>query len=191
MVALAEQLTGEIPGLLQHTSPVIFPGHQPKWWHGPTGVVVHIYEGGVTMLVGSVGGAKTGIGEIRASRVRLDTSHHTGRFHCRLWLAEQGHDVGGEDRADVLAWSVLSVWRGGHPLRVAGPWDGRKRRCAGEEWVVGYMDDSGWWMGGEHGPETGEAGRAACDAAILAIGCWALTNDDGSLTLPPLPGGAQ
>jgi hypothetical protein len=55
-------------------------------------------------------------------------------------------------------------------------------------------DFAEWWAGTEwrhlRGPETRDAGKAAADAALLALG-WALTNPDGSLTLPPLPGGAQ
>jgi hypothetical protein len=45
-------------------------------------------------------------------------------------------------------------------------------------------------FGRPFGPELGDTGKAAVDARLLALG-WALTNDDGSLTLPPLPGGAQ
>ena len=90
----------------------------------------------------------------------LDLSDPTGRFHARLWLKERGYDMGNEDRAEVLAWSVLSVWRGGKPLRdVVG-----KARAGADA-----------------------AQQAVEDAALLARG-MALTNPDGSLTLPPLPG---
>lgn len=54
----------------------------------------------------------------------------TGRFHARLYLQEQGYDgpdMRNEDRPDVLAWSVLSVWKGGGVLRgIVGPWIGSR-----------------------------------------------------------------
>lgn len=150
----------------------------------------------------------------------LDTRNPTGRFHCRLWLLEQGYDVGNEDRAEVLAWSVLSVWRGGAAMpTVAGKWEaeggdsharyhlkfkpesaryGLAAACVWPEkdgwrtWPpdVGTMDLAAVdGFGRPHGPETGDAGKDAADAELLALG-WALTNADGSLTLPPLPEGA-
>jgi hypothetical protein len=120
----------------------------------------------------------------------LDLSDPTGRFHARLWLLERGHDVGSEDRAEVLAWSVLSVWRGGRALPVAGAWDGSGERWVEGRWTVAHVTHTGWWVGGESGHETGNVAKTAADAALLRLG-WALTNPDGSLTLPPLPGGAQ
>lgn len=89
----------------------------------------------------------------------LDLNNKTSRFHARLWLAERGHDVGNEDRADVLAWSVFSVHRGGRSLRVVGAWSG--------------MCDV-----------RGGARHAA--AALLQMG-WAITDTDGSIIFPPLP----
>lgn len=120
--------------------------------------------------------------------LRLDLTDPTGRLHARLWLAERGHDIGSEDRAEVLAWSVLSVYRGGRPLRVAPQWNYNARYLEGGYWIA-RVRDHGWSVGDERGEETGDAGKAAADAALLRLG-WALTNADGTLTLPPLPGAA-
>ena len=147
--------------------------------------------------------------------VRLDYTNSFGRHCAREWLGEQGHPTT-EDRAEVLAWSVVSVSRGGKPIAgVAGAWvqpkNGKERNCwmrqrpnaSDDTPVLGVVEDpkpewqeEGGWMvqplgmfsrrNVPHGDETGEAGKAACDAALLRLG-WALTNDDGTLTLPPLP----
>ena len=140
---------------------------------------------------------------VHPANLLLDTRNPTGRFHARLWLLGRGHDVGNEDRAEVLAWSVLSVWRGGKPLAgVAGPWSpwGKYVGCSrcfrpmpGElDRVVATLGDYCVWGVAVSGitvssvSDTGEGGQAAADAALLRLG-WALTNPDGTLTLPPLP----
>lgn len=147
MVALTEQLTGEIPGLLRRGSPVTCTSDCD-------GVVALVYTDGAIAVAISDREIEPSSPDIYA----LDLTSRTGRFHAREWLAERGHYVGSEDRAEVLAWSVLSVWRGGKPLAGSHP---------------------------RHGAEYG-ANAGICDAALLRLG-WALTNADGSLTLPPLP----
>ena len=184
------ELTGEIPGLLRRCSPLIDPND------GERLVVVSIVEGiGVRCSVERDCRVQSYNYTFRS--LCLDLSDPTGRFHARLWLAERGHDVGNEDRAEVLAWSVLSVWRGGRPLAgVAQKWSfvaktsEWRRKAARPGFWTASVRRTGWQSMGGMGDKTGEAGKAAADADLLALG-WALTNADGSLTLPPLPGGAQ
>lgn len=184
------ELTGDIPGLLRRCSPLIDPSD------GERSVVVSVVEGiGVRCSVERDCRVESYNYTFRS--LCLDLSDPTGRFHARLWLLERGHDVGSEDRAEVLAWSVLSVWRGGKPLRgVMLPWEPNglasmwMRKCERGPEVFTYL--SGWRRGLDgclvtsisYGPD---AIKAEADAATLALG-WALTNPDGSLTLPPLPG---
>ena len=55
--------------------------------------------------------------------------------------------------------------------------------------VRGKATDSGWWISPKvqaQGPKTGKAGRAACDAALLAAGI-ALMEADGSVRVPTPP----
>lgn len=145
----------------------------------------------------------------RMDRLSLDLDNETGRLHARLYLADQGHATQ-EDRAEVLAWSVESVRRGGGIIRlVLGYWwqqeatwrrdgfrgldkvtaaVGATDRC-GVEWeILTWHPNSTSRDAGHYGRDfaTIEAAKAACDAAALASR-WALTNPDGSLTLPPLP----
>lgn len=198
------ELTGEIPGLLRRCSPLIDPSD------GERSVVVSVVEGiGVRCSVERDCRVESYNYTFRS--LCLDTSDPTGRLHARLWLLERGHDVGNEDRAEVLAWSVLSVWRGGGPIRlVLGPWwqqgvtwrrDGWRgldkvtaavgpTNCSGIEWeILTWFPNSTSRDAGHYGRgfESIEAAKAACDAAAIASR-WALTNDDGTLTLPPLPG---
>ena len=133
------------------------------------------------------------------AQVQLDYSHSFGRHCAREWLGEQGHATQ-EDRAEVLAWSVESVRRGGELLAgVAGPWReclvmGKPGKPSTMQWGrhVGnsstprVCDAHGWRWSSFRGTEAGDTGKALCDAALLARNL-ALTNDDGSLTLPPLP----
>lgn len=186
------QLTGEIPGLLRRGS----PGRWLRMTDDVREGVCCFAPLRPTLLLFCHDPCREPAAPDPAD-VTLDTSDPTGRFHARLWLLEQGHDVGNEDRAEVLAWSVLSVWRGGKPLRgVMLPWEPNglpsmwMRRCERGAEVLTYL--SGWrrGLGGcivpaiSYGPD---AIKAEADAATLALG-WALTNDDGTLTLPPLPG---
>jgi hypothetical protein len=172
------KLTGEIPGLLRRCSPVRLVDDTDR-----------------SLVVDRVEAPRAWVGHWeRLTSLVLDLSDPTGRFHCRLWLAERGHNVGSEDRAEVLAWSVLSVWRGGKPLRgVAQKWSfsakkswWRRKASRAGFWTASVWHTKWQSMGGM-GDKTGEAGKAAADADLLRLG-WALTNDDGTLTLPPLPG---
>jgi len=204
------ELTGEIPGLLRRCSPLIDPSD------GERSVVVSVVEGiGVRCSVERDCRVESYNYTFRS--LCLDLSDPTGRFHARLWLLEQGHDVGNEDRAEVLAWSVLSVWRGGPAMpMVAGEWEYEGEGDSNGSWAryhrthpshqaypagCVWPENGGWraWkpdieklrsaltFGIPDSSEIGEAGKAACDARLLTLG-WALTNPDGTLTLPPLPG---
>ena len=199
------ELTGEIPGLLRDCSPVRFSMSE-----GNPMVVVDPTQDFTGCILVAYGRTE----RVHPANLLLDTRNPTGRFHARLWLAERGHDVGNEDRAEVLAWSVLSVWRGGRPIRlVLGRWwqqDSTWRRdgwrgtdkvtaavgptnTCGVEWeILTWFPNSTSRDAGHYGRNFAsiEDAKAACDAAAIASR-WAITNDDGSLTLPPLPGGAQ
>lgn len=137
-------------------------------------------------------GMETGI----TGGTAVDMTHPFGRFHALLWLRERGHDLRwAENEAEVLAWSVLSVARGGGSI-------------VGilAVWTEGASDSAANYVR-ENVPESGHAGllvwhknalwmldkpcgqsledRAAADRAALAAG-YALRNED-SLTLPSLP----
>lgn len=148
--------------------------------------------------------------------LRLNLLNPIALDHILRHLAATGHPAwhlrdiasGGtltvQVAAEAVAWSVVSVERGGRVLRgLTGAWD--------DSWDVRWMiaglgtgsplctasgsvsTPSGWsvrisgvpherWL---HGPETGPLGRAAADAAALTAG-FGLLNPDG-LTLPALP----
>ena len=151
-------LTGKIPGLLRDCSPVILDPSIRDHYGGKST--------GVAFAVGNVAALVTFLEDCRPlpiplEELTLDMFNPTGRFHAKLYLQEHGYDMRDEDRADVLAWNVLSVWNGGKPLRyIAG-----KARVGAD------------------------AARLAIeDAVLLADGC-ALTNPDGTITFPPLPEG--
>ncbi|NBV62452.1 MAG: hypothetical protein EBR73_15580 [Rhodobacteraceae bacterium] len=94
------ELTGDIPGLLRRCSPLIDPSD------GERSVVVSVVEGiGVRCSVERDCRVESYNYTFRS--LCLDTSDPTGRFHARLWLREHGYDMGTEDSAEVLAWSVL------------------------------------------------------------------------------------
>ena len=204
------------PGLLRPGSTAIFAPHIRNMYGGKAGGVVFM-AGNVAALVTCLEDCRPAL--IPLGELSLDLSDATGRLHARLWLAEQGHETQ-EDRAEVLAWSVESVRRGGKPLQVLPAWekqpsfgmdyhvretDGRMvGRAHYQHWWVGQApkfqgitallhgegyDDGQWTATGtadwEHDNDW-QCGQRACDAALLALG-WALTDPDGSLTLPPLP----
>lgn len=192
------ELTGEIPGLLRFGSIVRLADDRLF-------VVTDVDGEDFAITIGTRGHWE------KAARLRLDLTSRTGRFHAREWLADRGHDVGNEDRAEVLAWSVLSVWRGGAPIRlVLGRWwqqDSTWRRdgwrgtdkvtaavgptnTCGVEWeILTWFPNSTSRDAGHYGRNFAniEDAKAACDAAAIASR-WAITNADGSMTLPPLPG---
>jgi len=193
------ELRGDIPGLLQRGSLVTLDPKIRDHYGGRSSAIVFV--------AGSVAATVTFLEDYRPlpiplSELSLDLSDPTGRFHARLWLAERGHDVGNEDRAEVLAWSVLSVWRGGKPLKgIAPAWV--PQSCGWWGRVAGLLEyalvgkNGGWatFPGRSYFPQHcpfrrdrgNTGGKEAADTALIADG-WALTNDDGSLTLPPLPG---
>lgn len=223
------QLCGDIPELLRRGSPVNFlkrkrlagePEARP--WHGPTGVVTQVFDGALTVLVTSHGGEADGNGEVRTSRLALDLSDLTGRYHARLWVGARGYDLRwAKDIPEALAWSVLSVSQGRKPLAdILHPWREVTQNDpdTGAAWIRGRAFNPknrggglfvasflrpwrtfGWEnacvpTGPEHpgiwlrGPEVGEEGRAAADRSALEA-CFGLMNEDGTLTLPPLPQG--
>lgn len=187
-----------LPGLLRPGSTAIFAPHIRNMYGGKSGGVVFM-AGNVAALVTYLEDCRPAL--IPLEELSLDLSDATGRLHARMWLAEQGHATQ-EDRAEVLALSIQSVRDGGGlVVGVVGAWgpygryaDGSRcyrRQVSGEGYAcVTTGEFAEWWAGTEsrhlRGPETGDAGKSACDAALLALG-WALTNPDGSLTLPPLP----
>lgn len=206
-------LTGAIPGLLRRGSPVsvdygvlgmiagvyTMPDDRaPNMRHGPHQVAPMEewpeHDAGAAMARSCADEETT-----------LDLTDPTGRFHALLWLRERGHDLRwAEDEPEVLAWSVLSVARGGVVIEAIGDvprfvnttvcvmtWFGATLWWAATEANRDHYTDpfgghSGWGWLGESGQETGDdALRAICAAALRAR--YALRNADGSLTLPELP----
>jgi hypothetical protein len=101
-----------IPGLLRDGSPVILHPSIREHYGGKSS--------GIVFAAGNVAALVTFLEDCRPlpfplEDLRLDWLSPTGRFHARLWLEEQGYPTT-EDRAEVLAWSVVSVSRGGKPL---------------------------------------------------------------------------
>jgi len=108
------ELTGKIPNLFRDCSPVVLDPTIRNHYGGKST--------GVCFAVGNVAANVVFLEDCRPlpiplEELTLDMFNATGRFHARLYLQEQGHDVGNEDRPDVLAWSVISVWKGGRPLQ--------------------------------------------------------------------------
>jgi len=94
-----------IPGLIRPCAPVLVP--RRPLMRGGIAVVVEDYTIGIAHQ-----------GRILwegPHNVRLDYSSSFGRHCAREWLEEHGHPTT-EDGAEVLAWSVVSVSRGGKPL---------------------------------------------------------------------------
>jgi len=122
------ELTGKIPNLFRDCSPVVLDPTIRDHYGGKST--------GVCFAVGNVAALVTFLEDCRPLPIpledlTLDMFSATGRFHARLYLQEQGYDVGNEDRPDALAWSVLSVWKGGNVLRgIVGPWRGSRNNDA-------------------------------------------------------------
>lgn len=121
--------------LVQPGSPVIF-ARVSRAWHGPTGVVTHVFELGVTCCVTSHGGQEDGNGEMRVQDLLLDLSSSTGRFHCFLalgarasyWMLDEINILTSEQTAGVLACSARRVAEGLTPVQgVLGPRKYRER----------------------------------------------------------------
>lgn len=178
-------LTGAIPGLLRRGSPVRTANSR----NGVPDIVTH-YPNGVHCMT-----VFEGLTDQRLAA--LDLTDPTGRYHALLWLRERGHELRwAEDEAEVLAWSVLSVVRGGGPIiGILAVWtEGAPNSAA--NYVRENVPESGhagllvWhknalWMLDKPCGQSPED-RAASDRAALAAG-YALRSDDGTLTLPPLP----
>lgn len=202
-------LTGAIPGLLRRGSPV-------AWRDEETPFVVVLSRawptpGPVDGVVLAAPAQELCLGvQDDPSNFTLDLSDPTGRYHALLWLRERGHDLRwAEDEAEVLAWSVLSVARGGGAIEdiipiYVQPHPGTESFIRRDPDTAGpccvylgtpTLNGWGWWFKRGYydlrttasGPETGDLGRAAADRAALVAG-YALRNEDGTLTLPPLPG---
>lgn len=204
------RLSGAIPGLLRRGSPVT------KTWLMDndfdsydsvtvSGVVLEQLEDDEAGERWSCWFFDERIGRDTGFAPDLDITDPTGRFHALLWLRERGHDLRwAENEAEVLAWSVLSVARGGDVIRAI---DDVPRfvntRCslaqfAGASfWWCATAEDRdffvgpdgkhhGWYFAGMFGPETGDAAIQIVCAHALADRC-ALRNEDGLLTLPELP----
>ena len=130
--------------------------------------------------------------------------------HDLRWASDLFGPLSPEQSGAVLAWSVLSIARGGLPIAgVLGGWErfglgARSRRFqllrggfpSDRPFAMTVEDSpppsprSGWvahtpcvWTC--HGPESGEEGRRAADASALTVG-FAL-RDPGGLILPELP----
>lgn len=195
-------LTGAIPGLLRRGSPVT------KTWLMDndfdsydsvtvSGVVLEQLEDDEAGERWSCWFFDERIGRDTGFAPDLDLTDPTGRYHALLWLRERGHELRwAEDEAEVLAWSVLSVVRGGGPIiGILAVWtEGAPNSAA--NYVRENVPESGhagllvWhknalWMLDKPCGQSPED-RAASDRAALAAG-YALRSDDGTLTLPPLP----
>ena len=99
-------LTGAVPGLLRRGSPAMYHanGQRVIVLHvGP--VTVDVYDGSLDRRL-----------QPPLAAVALDLSDPTGRFHALLWLQERGHEVPTTWPIEAVAWSVLSVSRGGPML---------------------------------------------------------------------------
>lgn len=197
-------LSGAIPGLLRAGSPCVYLHHKAEsdWPNDEDRHVCYLVSGGNAWAGDSKGGWYCG----PIAGLALDLSDITARFHCILYLREQGHDLRwAEEEAEVLAWSVLSVSRGGSPIRWVAPvWKSRdpgyfmsaglyvsyhSQRTADIECV--NIEGRWKWRANQNFHDMSDAAdlaatQAAADAFALRDRC-ALRNEDGTLTLPELP----
>lgn len=141
-------------------------------------------------------GSSEMIRSCKSEETTLDLTHPLGLATALHYLRERGHDLAWAARwPDVVAWSVLSVARGGHPIiAVGGQWmpqsgvgsKGWIRLCVasrhGDRPPLGTpcRVGSGLILAASASKRKGE------DAAALAAN-YALLNDDSTLTLPSLP----
>lgn len=182
----ALRLSGAISGLLRRGSPVANQG-------GDERAVVVSVEDPVAMYV-----AIRTADPHPAKRIAwygytqrswlLDLTDPTGRYHALLWLRERGHDLRwAEDEPEVLAWSVLSVSRGGGPIVgiVA-------QRCWGSAGCPPgttryYMEREGDRAQIFYADVTRKTDERDAKIAEALAARYAIRNPDGSLTLPELP----
>jgi hypothetical protein len=191
-------LTGAIPGLLRRGSPVSLPSGGRD---GPDGtVVLYLADSGEYATASLTAGPWVFYDR---DDLTLDLTNPLGLHTAVIWLRERGHEVPATWPVEVVAWSVLSVSRGGEPInkRILTWWlvnpmypDRHFRSVVGTDHNSGYaswyVNENRWRWGFafECGglAQTEAEGKALADAAALAAN-YALTNADGTLTLPPLP----
>ena len=187
-------LTGAIPGLLMQGSPAVYRANGQRVMVLCVGsVTVDVFDGAADRRV-----------QPPLDAVALDLTHPLGLATALHYLKERGHDLAwATPWPEVVAWSVVSVSRGGKPI--VGVDTSQWRRSVREpDWItrgghgntpLRMTEGSGWKYYGtrnpldrwtEHGPEAGEAGQACADACALCDG-YALLNPDNTLTLPTLP----
>jgi len=206
-------LTGDIPGLLRRGSPVLVrfgdvlvPGvyamadERPEDKRNGPHTIAPVDEWPpATDFNGSAAMSRS----CRDDEVALDLTDPLGLHTAILWLRERGHEVPATWPVEAVAWSVLSVSRGGEPINrriltwwlVNPRWPERHFRSVvgtdhNNSYATWYVNESRWRWGFafECGglAQTEAEGKALADAAALAAN-YALTNDDGTLTLPALP----
>lgn len=202
-----------LPGLLQEGLPVRFLRAGPAW-HGPTGVITKVYEGAITARVASYGGRGEGEGEVRIVKLALSWGHSLAPYAALHWLADRGHCAtwmlptthGGRIVAGeaLSAWEVSTILVARSVLQVATGWtpvadlllpiqaDGDTQwrpssrapsRGLEESW---HVCGRGWSVRSHKGPETGDAGIAAAQAAALADNCALVV--PGGILLAPVAG---
>ncbi len=190
-------LTGAIDGLLMRGSPVWWRDEEtpfvivlPLAWPSPGPVE------GVT-LAAPAQELCLGVQDDR-SNFTLDIAHPLGMATALHYLRERGHDLAWAARwPDVVAWSVISVSRGGGLLRgvIVGIayMDGVGSALLEGGGTVGgtVRRGDGWHArhpgGARSGPyDNMNAAEDAFEAAALSAGYAVLITED-TLTLPPLP----
>jgi hypothetical protein len=156
------------------------------------GVAVHIYEDILNNNVQTWEVHRQGFKgptARTAERLWLDLSNPIGRFIAASWLLERGYDyvwaLHHQHGAKVLRCSVMRVNAGLPPAVIVGPWWCGVRGDMAKTWaLVGGKRFQ--WHAGKHGGENSslEAARKSADDCLLSQG-YVLTNDDGTITLPP------
>lgn len=219
---MSNVLTGEIPGLLRPCAPVV------KTWNA--GYKDKFTAKGIVLeqLASDIAGERwrcwfdhPRIGMDVGFPPDLDLTTRLGRFVAMEWLREHGHDLHQmEDSmhaAELLAWSVLSVNRGGKPIAgVLGEWFYSAYAISGHQgashagfvrrgvlgnpvsvqvWATPDQTNPerlrcpwGWLFG--HGHAQGpDTGETGKDCVDrhALTTNYALANPDGSILLPPLP----
>jgi hypothetical protein len=169
---MSELLTGAIEGLLSRGAPLIGP-------YGP-GATFLAYADCDEAQVNLT--PDDGTEAVALDNLALDLSSSIGRFVALSWLRERGHDLrkfeDSEHITEMLAWSVLSVSRGGKSLvGIKRSWSSVAHRITPH---IGKDFDSKGKPIPLFVPDW-----SSLDATELANG-YALVNLDGTLTLPTL-----
>ncbi len=175
-------LTGAIPGLLRRGSPV-------RVSLASDAVILGCYLFG--RVVCQDGGLMDwydigeGSEDVAPNEVALDLTDPTGRYHALLWLHERGCDLRwAENEANVLAWLVLSVARGGEPIVGI-----LAQRCFGNAGcppgtTLYYLEREGDNAKAFYANVTRKTDERPAKIAEALAARYALRNPDGSLTLP-------